>query len=138
MTFRRRWGVWLTLALVVAAGLWTAANGVRGFGYSRFGLTTYRSLPIPVADLEVRTGGAWRLVPKTHEPKAESLAWLLAGRPEVLILATGWQDRVRVGNDIRNLPGPRIQVLPTPEALALYNHLSRQGTRVAIRVHSTC
>jgi len=134
---RRHKAVVLGLLVVAVTG-WILVNPGGGFGLSRFGLTTYNRLPIPVIDFEVRADGAVRWITKTHDIQAQGLTWLLTPLPpEVVILALGWRNAAHGPTDLA-LSGTKIIVLPTDEALALYNVLKQRGVRVAIHVHSTC
>jgi hypothetical protein len=125
------------LLLTLVAWAWVNPGGQ--FGISRFGVTTYGRVPIPYADVQVRSDGAFRPVWKTHKIDAERLAWLLAGdAPEVLVVGVGWEGSARLAAAFKPPSGTRLLVLPTPDALEAYNALRGQRIRVAIHVHSTC
>jgi hypothetical protein len=128
----------LLLVTALAAGGWVLVNPSDGFGVSQFGLTTYRRLPLPYTDLQVRADGSFRLILKSHAVDGDRLAWLLGpGKPEVLIVGLGWRSSAHLDVDLSGL-GVQVTALPTPAALARYNELKRRGVRVAIHVHSTC
>ena len=94
---------------------------------------------MPYVDVQVRANGAFRPVFKSHNIDASRLAWLLSdGAPEVLVVAVGWESAAKVAEQFRPPNQVRLLVLPTAEALDLYNSLKAQGVRVAIHVHSTC
>ncbi len=124
--------------LGVALAGWLAANPGGRFGLSRDMLTTYNRLPVPLADVQVRSDGAMRLTRKTHRVAEDQLAWLASPQPTVLIVAAGWQQDVRIVGEVTQFPQARVVRLPTGEALALFNSLRDQGVQVAIHVHSTC
>lgn len=122
--------------------LWWVANPGGGFGHSGYGLTTFSRIPIPVRDIQVRADGSLKFVSKTHELNLRDLDWLVGDKPEVLIIATGWDGFLRIQTDIINRPlnpqAPKLKLMKTGEALNLFNELTQAGTRVAIHVHSTC
>jgi hypothetical protein len=125
------------LASVVVG--WICVNPDSKFGVSRFGLTTYSRIPIPVADIQVRQDGAIRLRFKSHDIDSGRLAWLLSGKsPEVLVVGLGWEEAAHLNPAFRVPSGTRVVALPTEAALALFNSLRDRGVRVAIHVHSTC
>ncbi len=125
-------------AVVVFVTAWVALNPAGRFGLSRDMLTTYNRAPVPFADLEVRSDGAMRLVGKTHQVGAEQLAWLARPKPDVLIIATGWQGEVRAAGRPADLARTTFLTLPTGQALATFNALRARMVQVAIHVHSTC
>ena len=129
-----------TAVSVAVVGAWLAFNGPGRFGPSCYGYISYNALPRPLMDFQVRADGALRRVPKTHDVGAAELAWLLDAPPEVLILCKGWSGGVRPRPDVEPLgrPGLEVRILPTGEALDLFNRLRKAGRRVAIHVHSTC
>jgi hypothetical protein len=135
---RRRLLVISSLLLAITAAGWIAVNPGGRFGLSRYGLTTYSRIPLPILDVQIKADGAFRLVSKTHEIDAQRIAWLLQPKPEVLIVALGWTGAARTVGISSAAAGTRIIALPTDEALPLYNSLKKQGVRVAIHVHSTC
>lgn len=130
------------LAGAIAAavlGGWIWANPAGRFGLSRFGVTTYSRLPIPILDMQVRQDGALRVLFKTHDINSARLTWLLSGKaPAVLIVGLGWDEASRLSKDFRPPTGTTVVALPTEAALALFNSLRNEGVRVAIHVHSTC
>lgn len=132
-----------SLPIVVAAAAvalgWTIVNPNAKFGRSRFAVTTYSRVPIPLVDVLIRQDGAVRAALKSHDLGAQRLAWLVASpAPEVLVVGLGWEEAAHLAGDFRAPPGTRVVALPTPDALAYFNSLRDQGVRVAIYVHSTC
>lgn len=129
----------VSLLMVALVGLgWTLVNRGGRFGLSRYGLTTYSRLPLPIVDIQVRGDGKVRWVAKTHDLGREELGWLLSPRPEVVIVATGWQSQVHLPPDFVSSADTRVIAVPNADALPLYNYLKDQGVHVAIHVHSTC
>ena len=108
------------------------------FGWSFFGYTTYSAWPRPVSDFQVRADGSTRKVAKTHELAFEQIEWLLTPKPEVLIIALGWQGVTAPDDRIRGYKGSEIHMLKNREAIDLFNRLKRARKRVAIHYHSTC
>jgi hypothetical protein len=136
----KRRQLWVIAALVaICVAGWVFVNPSARFGLSQFGVTTFNRVPVPYVDLQVRSDGAIRWVAKTHDPDAAVFACLVSSRkPEVIVVALGWQSGVQAGNGFPSLAGIKVLAVPTDEALPLYNLLKDQGVRVAIHVHSTC
>ena len=132
---RRRTRV-LLLVLGVAVVLWFVVNPPGRFGRCTFAWTTYNSIPRVLSDVQVRSDGELRSVPKTHALTDQQVQWLLDPMPEVLIIGTGWDGMVHP--DLSNVPGCEVTQLKTPDAVRLYNRLKKSGKRVAIHLHSTC
>ena len=62
----------------------------------------------------------------------------LAPKPEVLIIALGWDGVTTPDDRIRQYKGCEIHILKNKEAIDLFNRLKQAGKRVAIHYHSTC
>lgn len=136
---RRSHRVVLLALLSVAVAGWVIANPSGRFGISRFGLTTYSRMPLPVVDLQVRGDGTVRWVSKSHDLDAKALSWLTnEPKPDIVIVALGWRGAMRTPDKLESSLGTRVIALPTGEALSLYNSLRDGGTRVAIHIQSTC
>ncbi len=138
MSSRKRWilvGSAVLLGALVT--VWFVANPRGRFGLSTSMLTTYNRLPLPFADMQVRSDGAMRVVGKTHEVDEARLAWLIEPRPDVLIIAAGWQGDVRIKGPLARFGQMKLLVMRTGKALKVFNSLREQGVRVAIHVHST-
>jgi hypothetical protein len=132
---------WLAgaVVLVVAAGAWLAVNPSRGFGVRSYGLTTFEMVPLPVVDFQRRPDGAMRRAPKTHDLTLDGVAWLVEAKPEVMIISTGWEGRLKVRPEVTAfLQGYGVRVLGNAEAAREFNRLIGEGKRVAIHWHSTC
>ena len=120
------------------ASLWLWVNPPGRFGPSCYGYTSYSSVPRPLMDVQVRPDGRFRSVEKTHDVGVAQLRWLIDAKPEILIVSIGWNRVVKVRPEVRALPETEVHVLPTGEALELFNRMKQAGRAVAIHVHSTC
>jgi hypothetical protein len=128
-----------TLAgLAVLSTVWLAANPPGRFGWCCYAFTTFSAWPRPVSDIQVRADGGIRKVAKTHQLTFEKIEWLLDPQPEVLIIALGGDGVTNPDDTIRNHKGCVVHLLKNRDAIELYNHLKKAGTRVAIHYHSTC
>ena len=130
---------WAVLGgVVLLASGWLGLNRPGRFGPSCYGYTSYNALPRPVIDFQIRADGTLRRVAKTHDLGEAQLHWLLDPSPDVLVICKGWSSVVQVRDEVLQLPGRDIRVLPTGDGLSLFNELRRAGRKVAIHVHSTC
>jgi hypothetical protein len=127
----------LALAGLLVCG-WLVINRPGRFGPSCYGYISYNALPRPVMDFQVRSNGATRRVPKTHDLGVDQIQWLLDPPPDVLIICKGWSSVVQVRDEVLNLPGRDVRIIPTGAGLELFNELRSAGRSVAIHVHSTC
>src|SRR5882724_6628927 len=133
---KRRVGI--LAALGCAAILWVVFNPPSRFGWCRFGVTTYNSVPRPITDLQIRADGAVRTVGKTHDLTMDRIEWLLAPKPDVLIIGIGWDGKTVPRPEVVEMKSYSVQILKTGEAIKLFNELKGNGKRVAIHIHSTC
>mgnify|MGYP001178120462 CR=1 FL=1 len=122
----------------VISTIWLVGNPPGRFGWCCFGYATFNSLPRPVSDLQVRADGSTRKVAKTHDLSFEQIEWLLDTKPEVLIIAAGWEGAAVPDQKIREYKNCEVHILKNNEAIDLFNRLKRSGKRVAIHYHSTC
>jgi hypothetical protein len=99
-----------------------------------------------VKDAKLYPGGArawdWRETGTRHDPGIQpaDVAELVEHGAEVVVLSTGvWQMLKVCPETLRALEsqGVSVQVLPTPEAVASYNHLA-ESRAVGALIHSTC
>jgi hypothetical protein len=128
----------LLVVLGALSSLWLAANPLGRFGWSRYALTTFNAWPRVITDIQVRADGTTRHVEKTHDLVFADVEWLLTPRPDVLIIALGW-DGVTIPDDrIRGYKGCEVHLLKNGEAIELYNRVKQERRRVAIHYHSTC
>lgn len=137
MTPKKKLAVVL-IVLVTLAAIWLVANPPGRFGWCCFACTTYGSCPRVVSDLQVRADGETRSVEKTHDLTFENIAWLLEPKPDVLIIAIGWDGKTTPDRRIREYQGCEVHLLKNDAAIVLFNRLKKSGQRVAIHYHSTC
>jgi hypothetical protein len=132
---------WISAALVLcllAVASIPVSIAIGRVTYSRFGLTVYGVLPIPILDLQVSPTGVLGFRDKTHLITVEEVNELVMAGADVIILGTGWHEAVAVDDSVFALPNVSISVYPTPQAFAEYNRLRAQGVKVALLAHSTC
>ena len=125
--------------------LWFLFNPIGKFGLHFFGLTVYSGIPYPYVDLVVDSSS---IFPKIRETKSHFITeeefYKIIGEkvdawPEYVIIGTGYENRVKVsGGILIRGTNPRIEILPTPEAIELFNKLKSQGIKVKSIIHSTC
>ena len=107
--------------------------------YSRFGLTVFGAIPIPVLDVTVNRHGVLWFRPKTHQITRQELDSLMGRDVEVVIVGIGWDSIAQLTDEALQLSETiDLRVLPTPAAFALYNELKAQGRIVVLLAHSTC
>ncbi len=83
--------------------------------------------------------GWWRQ--EGHSLSVADLERVLAVRPEVLIVGTGYFGLMRVPDATRaevERRGIELHVVPTRQAWQIYNRLSASGRRVAAALHLSC
>jgi hypothetical protein len=88
--------------------------------------------------MQVRPDGAIRKIAKTHQLSLNHVQWLLDAKPEVLIVAIGWDGVTDPESRIREYRECEVHILRNRDAIELYNRLKRSGRKVAIHYHSTC
>ncbi len=131
----------LTVLLLIAIWIWQ--NPIGRFGYHRFGLTVYSGIPFPAVDVVVHANGLPGIRgSKAHFISAKEFYRLIGpvdAWPEVVIIGTGYEDRVREAPDLQiRSDRPYTELLPTPQAIRRFNELRAAGKRVAAIIHSTC
>jgi len=139
----RSLGRWGCLAILLLCIVWVAFNPPGRFGFCRFGLTVYSGIPFPAVDVVVYANGLPGLRgTKAHFVSAEEFDRLIGPQaeswPEVVVIGTGYEGRVRVDESILARAKPAVEVLPTPQAIRRFNQLRAAGKRVAAIIHSTC
>jgi hypothetical protein len=135
---RKRKLISFSLVIALLSAVWLAINPLGRFGWCCFGYTTFSACPRPISDFQVRSDGSTRQVAKTHQLTFEHIEWLLDSKPEVLIIALGWDGVTTPDERIRQHKGCETQLLKNKEAIESFNRLKRAGKRVAIHYHSTC
>jgi hypothetical protein len=82
-----------------------------------------------------------RLFGTTHKMSDLELKKLLEGKPEVVLIGSGWDGLVevnqRLGTETQKL-GIKMIVLKTTEAVEEYNKLVEQGKKINALIHTTC
>jgi len=76
-----------------------------------------------------------------HNLAIEDLADIIATEPEVVIVGTGYFDRMKVPISTREYlqeKGIRVEIASTPDAVRQFNHLQRDCARVVAALHLTC
>lgn len=106
--------------------------------YSRFGLTVYGIIPIPMLDITIGPHGGLWFRDKSHFISMDEVRPLLSPDVEVLVIGIGWESAVRVDSAIEEIEGVEVHILPTPEAFDLFNRCVSEGRRVVLIAHSTC
>src|SRR5207249_4463870 len=137
MTRQRKLRTMLALLALVAT-VWLVANPPGRFGWCCYAYTTYGACPRPIADFQVRADGSVRKVIKTHALTFEKIKWLLDSKPDVLIIALGWDGVTTPDDRIRRYRECETHLLKNKEAIELFNRLKGAGRLVAIHYHSTC
>lgn len=135
---RKKVAVALLASFALALGVWIVFNPFDRFGWCRFALTTYNAIPRPIMDIQVRSDGAVRRVAKTHDLALDQVRWLLEPKPQLLIIANGWDAVLTVRPEIEAIRECQVKVLNTRDAIRLFNQLKKSGQRIAIHLHSTC
>jgi len=135
---RRRYIARLLPVVIVVLAVWVIANPRERFGWCCYALTTYNTIPRPIADYQVRSDGKVRTVSKTHSISLATVEWLLESRPQVLIIGTGWDGVAKTDATIAHIEDCQVRVLKTSEAIKLFNQLKSAGSAVSIHLHSTC
>ena len=135
---RRRYFVRLLPIMIICFVVWVIANPRERFGWCCFALTTYDTIPRPIADYQVRSDGEVRSVSKTHAISLATVEWLLESSPQMLIIGTGWNGVAKADATVTDIDVCEVRILKTSEALTLFNRLKSSGIAVSIHVHSTC
>ena len=129
--------IFSTLIIVILI-IWLCLNPPGSFGFHRFGIIVFNSIPRIVTDFQVRADGEIRNVDKTHDLLFENIEWLLNPMPAHLIIGCGWDGAVKVDNKIKQLKNCKVTVLTTDRAIELFNRLKKKKVKAAIHIHSTC
>lgn len=93
-----------------------------------------------------------KAIPRNHE-KLEKLFgtthvvadWeeekLLAGDPEAIVIADGWQSALKVSEEAKirfKKAGAEVKILDIKRAVEEYNRLVEEGRKVNALIHTTC
>ena len=66
---------------------------------------------------------------------------LLSGKPEIVLVATGWSGLVKLDDDFKKeltKKKIKLQTVLTPKVVKRYNQLVEEGKRVNALIHTTC
>lgn len=77
----------------------------------------------------------------THQIGDWERELLLSGKPEIILIASGFNGVLKVKDDLRlmiNDLGIKLITDLTPKAVAEYNRLVAKGKRVNALIHTTC
>ena len=84
--------------------------------------------------------GHWRRR-KGHELRREDIETVLAGKPEVLVVGTGYYGRMQVSEQTLNLlraAGIDVRIAKTANAVDEFNRLQRERANIVAALHLTC
>jgi hypothetical protein len=96
-------------------------------------------LVFPDGAIKRRKGGFWKF--GSHVIKKVEIDELLKTNPEIVVLGTGTDARLRLASDAElalKEPGINCAVLPSLAASERLNDLWDSGKRVAALIHVTC
>ncbi|MDP2360391.1 MAG: VanZ family protein [bacterium] len=144
-----RWaalGLMLTLAALQA---WMVARQPRGrvhhVGRHR---VVYSGVPVPLADLLIHEDGSFRPIDKKHSFNKRDQQTLVRQTSHILLIGSGMKGRggqgfpepfpVQFLPDLEEDRAVQVIVLPTTQAVAVYNRLRDEGRRVTFVVHTGC
>ena len=106
--------------------------------YSRFGLTVYGVLPLPLLDFTITGKGELNLRTKTDMITVEEVRALVDSKTTVIVIAQGWDSVAEVDEMIHiEFLNLEIHELSTPEAFEKYNELIRKGVKAVLVAHTT-
>jgi len=66
---------------------------------------------------------------------------LLSGKPEIILIANGWDGLLKVNSKLKTQIqklGIELRIVLTPEVIDEYNQLVKQKKRVNALIHTTC
>ena len=134
---RMKEAIAVVAVVVVLITAWVGFNPIGRFGFCRFGLLVYSAIPFPAVDLVIHANGLPVIRgSKEHFVAFAEIEGLLKESPDVLIIGTGYDNRVQVEEEVAAMP--IVEILPTPQAIRRYNELRGEGKRIATIIHSTC
>ena len=124
------------IALVVALPF--ISTSMKQVTYSRFGLTVYGVLPLPLLDFTITGKGELNLRTKTDMITVEEVRALVDSKTTVIVIAQGWDSVAEVDEMIHiEFLNLEIHELSTPEAFEKYNELIRKGVKAVLVAHTT-
>ena len=66
---------------------------------------------------------------------------LVAGNPELILVASGWSGLLKIDPEFENLVRTKeieLRVVLTPKVISEYNQLLKDKKRVNVLIHTTC
>jgi hypothetical protein len=82
-----------------------------------------------------------KLFDTTHKIGNWEIEKLLSNNPEIILIATGQDGAMEVGDEILNKfkdMGIEVVIVETPEAIKIYNEQVKLGKKVNALIHTTC
>lgn len=134
---------WVRLAILALFGSFPLAvfysAAFPRITYSRFGLTVYGAIPVPILDITVNRHGNLWFRAKSHRITRDEIESIISPGVEIVIVGIGWDSIAQLTDDAKLISSSiDLRVLPTPEAFAMYNRLIAEGRSVVLLAHSTC
>ncbi len=77
----------------------------------------------------------------THQIAAWEQKELLSGKPDIILIASGWNGVLKVDEKFKNQIaklGIEFKVVLTPKIIDEYSRLVSEGKRVNCLIHTTC
>ncbi len=71
-----------------------------------------------------------------HRVYPEEISEIKRKKPEVLVIAKGWMDKLNPGFDFQGFE--KVIVMNTAEAVIMFNKLLSKNKKVSILLHTTC
>lgn len=66
---------------------------------------------------------------------------LLSKKPEIILIAHGWNGVLKVSEEFKKKiaePGIELQIVSTPKIVKEYQQLTKKGKKVNVLIHTTC
>lgn len=77
----------------------------------------------------------------THQIGEWERCQLLSGKPEIILIASGWSGLLKVSQKLKvesQKLGIELRTILTPRIVTEYNRLVGEGKRVNALIHTTC
>lgn len=82
-----------------------------------------------------------KLFGTTHQIGDWEIEKLLSGKPEIIVIANGFEGILEVNEKFKERSaksGTELKILKTPTAVEEFNRLSQKGKRINALIHTTC
>lgn len=141
---KRSWArKWFRMSLIGCAVFVVVSITVSVFlqriTYATFGFTVYGLIPVPALDLTVDQNGVMWFREKSHQINRAELERLMTEEVEILVVGNGWDSVAQLTEEAKDLKNiVDLRILPTPDAIDLFNQLKSEGRVVVLLAHSTC